>query len=274
MYSDLFCKIHLLTLFFILLINQNSFSVNIGNYDYYNPSDYVEMVTKNVNHPAHNNIEAIKRAFSAVFLIPKKATGVIISRDGWAITSAHVISDFYVGETDDCSKIHPILYYEKGSPKKESLICEKIAIYSYNDDFVLFKLKGSDLPYIDLEADAKKVTVGMHGIIAGHPNASNFHSAQKVVSEGEIVLYDPKNEEIPHFLHLIDTEGGHSGAPVLSSLGKMIGIHFRGIPEYKEEVEVTINGQKERIRRFNVAISIPYLYEKYQLEKWVNSKTN
>ncbi|MBI3544788.1 MAG: hypothetical protein HY075_16070, partial [Deltaproteobacteria bacterium] len=62
-------------------------------------------------------------------------------------------------------------------------------------------------------------------------------------------------------------EPGDSGAPILSREGKLIGIHFRGVPQFAQGVDVVVDGRSQKIHRFNVALVVPYLMKKYGLAR-------
>lgn len=261
-------KRYLIALLFVLFTASNALAglatVSFGHGDFYEPEDYLEKISADKNHPAHANVAKLARAFDAVVYIGRHATGVLISPDGLMITARHAIVDLYLGPVDDCSRLPLFLDHENGK-KTRRVYCDKILVEELTDDFALIKLEPRDepYPYVEVERDENAIQEDSLAIVAGHPHAADFEKSMKKISQGPVVLYRPHDQELPHFLHLIDTEGGHSGAPVLSPSGKLIGMHFRGVPQFSEGVEVTVGGEKKRIRSFNVAIPLPYLAAKY-----------
>ncbi len=257
-------KVVLLAACFNLPATSFALDVSFGNGAFFNPPQFLETVR------ASADFAAIERALHAVVLIGGRASGVIISADGLMVTARHTVADLSFTNAD-CSRIPLFLNHEiaeDGSVDTglRRLVCDHILINEYSDDFILLQLKvpaGQSLPFAQAERDVAAITVGMRGFAVGYPHALNYSRGVKKVSVGPIVLYRPEDAELPHFLHLIDTEGGSSGGAILSERGKLVGLHFRGVRNYGPGVETTIDGKTTVLHRFNVALPLPYLMKKY-----------
>lgn len=215
--------------------------------------------------------DELRRALDGVLLVGARATAFLITPDGWAVTARHVVQDLYIGPVSDCSRLPLFFRHEAtqdgSTPQSARLRCLEIAVSEYNDDFVLFRVAVPEgmreLPYAPIEAEAEAVREGMDVIVAGHPHARDFSTATKKAAKGPVVLHAPEDPQLPHFLHLVDTEGGNSGSPALTEDGRVVGLHIRGVPHYSAGVDALVNGRRERIHRFNVAVSMAYLARKY-----------
>ncbi len=264
-------RVFSLATFFVLLFTRFSWAVSFEGAQFYDPSQYLTEIKKDPQHPAHLYADELKKSFAATVLIPGRGTGVIISPDGWMVTAFHVIKDIYVAETETCPKLSVILNHEmlENSEVEHGvrLPCAKIAVANFNNDFALIKLAVpvtlTQLPFAPIETDENELSVGQYLIAAGHPHASSFAEGVKKISEGEMVLYEPHNPELPHFLHVVNTEAGNSGSPLFNVEGKVVGLHFRGVSNYGTGVNVIRNGQPEVTHRFNVALPMPNLYSKF-----------
>ncbi|MGK5089954.1 serine protease [Bdellovibrionota bacterium FG-2] len=257
------------TLFQTLFHTHPAFAVVFGNPKFLNPDEFLEKINLDASHPAHAYSDEIKKALEAVVLVGGRGSGVIVSPKGLMMTARHVIADIYDMPTSNCEKIPLFFHHEEVNgilQKAIPLKCERILINDFSTDYALLEISrpdGGPLPFAEPERDPGALSVGMHAIIAGHPHAASFEKGVKKITDGPLVAYFPEHAELPHFIHLIDTEGGNSGAPVLSMQGKVIGIHFRGIPNYGTDVDVVIDGKPTKIHRFNVAIPVPFLIQKH-----------
>ncbi|MBI2522561.1 MAG: trypsin-like peptidase domain-containing protein [Bdellovibrio sp.] len=245
-------------------------AIEIGATDYFLPEQYLSEIISRPDHPANRHDEALRRAFNATIFLPKRGTASLISDQGLVVTAAHVIAHKVIGETKDCGKIVFHLNHQlaQGGQLERPILlpCEEVLIYNYNADFALLRVRPpSDLPQLPYMpiASGEQSSEERFVIIAGHPHAMDYAQSFKVVSEGKIFFDGSGDPDLPHFLHLVDTEGGHSGSPVLTSKGELLGIHFRGIPNYGPGVIGTVEGERQKLHRFNVAIFLPYFVKKY-----------
>ncbi len=248
-------------------------AVVFGTPNFLNPDEFLEKINHDTAHPAHAYSEQIKKALDAVVLVGGRGSGVIVSsiapNKGLMMTARHVISDLYDLPAANCDKVPLFMHHEEVGgvlQKAIPLKCERILVNDFSTDYALLEISRPDgglLPFAEPERDPAALSVGERAIIAGHPHAATFQEGVKKITEGPLVAYFPEHAELPHFIHLIDTEGGNSGAPVFSMQGKVIGIHFRGIPNYSSDVDVVIDGKPSKIHRFNVAIPAPFLIQKH-----------
>lgn len=227
-----------------LVASFNCWAISVGNAEYYKPVDYFKT----------NNSKALKKAMEAVVFFPKRGTGVLIDSSGLVVTAAHVIAHVAIGATKKCQKLGMYLKHRDGE-KEEKLECAEVLHYDYTGDFALIRIKTSKkLPSVKLAQVDRDEHLSQNLIIMGHPGANHWNKSKMVISNGPIILSDYASKEISHFLHLVSTEGGHSGSPVFTNKGKLLGIHFRGIPNYGPGVMAKIDGEQKRVYRFNVAL--------------------
>ena len=262
--------------FFLVLFTvmqmQSAFAVYFGTIDYFQPWEYLEKIKKDSQHPAHKSIKKVNNAIQATVFLPKKGTGVLISPDGLIVTAAHVIAHAYIGAVDRCPRLNFHLNHEKNSDgefiEHTYLECEKVLVYDYAHDFALIKVKKPEsinkLPFVKMAHLPDGPKEDSWAFILGHPKANSWNASAKVVSEGPIVYNGRDIKELPHFLHLIDTEGGHSGSPVFNKKAQLVGVHFRGIPHYGTGVKGRLNGKVQKFHTFNVAIDMGFLYHEYK----------
>lgn len=140
------------------------------------------------------------------------------------VTAAHAISDLVIGATHDCARIPLWLHHEKdayGATDRNlvKLRCDEVRVYDHVDDFALLKVSpvkpGVDLSrsWARLATYFDSIQVGDRVHVVGHPHAATYWKSSRVVTTGQLVLRDPTHEQLPHFLHLADTEGGNFGRP-------------------------------------------------------------
>lgn len=238
---------------------------------FFDPFEYL-------NLPQTKHRSELTQAFDSTVLIGGRATAVMISPNGVMLTAFHTIRDLYVGPTDNCQKLNFFMAHRHESDGRTDshlrrFQCAKILFTDYGSDFAVIQAKlpsGETVPYAEIEIKESEIAIGMTGVLSGHRKGGTFPDSYQRISSGEVIQYYPHHEELPHFLHLIDTEGGDSGAPVFNTQGKLIGIHFRGIPNYGHDIPVVIGGKPELTHRFNVAIPLPYLVEKFGKEFLLN----
>ncbi|MEK6625859.1 MAG: serine protease [Bdellovibrionota bacterium] len=261
-------------LFVILCFGGFGHAIEIGQGAYYLPERYLSDIITLPEHPASGQAEALRRAFKATIFLPKRGTASLISPQGLVVTAAHVIAHKVIGETKDCGKIVFHLNHQlatSGQLERPILLpCVEVLVYNYNADFALLRVQPPvefpQLPYMPIAQDENEAAQALEGrfvIVAGHPHALQYADSYKVISEGRIFFDGSTDPDLPHFLHLVDTEGGHSGSPVLTATGELLGVHFRGVPQYGTGVTGMVDGTRQTLHRFNVAIFLPYFVKKY-----------
>ena len=251
------------------LLSLDTKAISFQTPHYIAPYQFLEDIQSKQTHPSHNYFQEVITSIESTAFLPKRGTGVLISSDGLLVTAAHVISHAYIRESDHCPKLNFFLNHERDENGKflrhKKLICEKVLAYDYNHDFALIKLRNPEnkpLPFVSLAKLENGPNVGTNAYIIGHPQALSWTKSSKKISTGPIVFNASNDSDFPHFLHLINTEGGHSGGPIFNMQGKLLGIHFRGIPHYSSGVETIIDGEAITLKRFNVAIDSKFIYER------------
>ncbi len=248
-----------------------SFAVYFGTIDYYRPKYYISKINQNSEHDSYKYIKEVQNAIDATVFLPKRGTGVLISPEGIIATAAHVISHLHIGASKSCPGLNFYLNHEKNNrevfDKHVKLICEEVLVYDYAHDFALIKVRSENtntkLPFVNIFKYTDKIMPESKVIAVGHPHARSWNKSSKVISEGPIIFNGHDDPDFPHFVHLVDTQGGHSGSPLFNFKGQLVGIHFRGIPYFNDGIERVNNGTTEIINTFNVAIDIGFIYETY-----------
>jgi S1-C subfamily serine protease len=253
----------------LLLASRSSHAVSFSGKFWDPPAFFAALAEKPELFPGADR-GAFARALEAVVLVGGRASGVLISSDGLMITAKHVL-DTTKYDRESCERVPLFLHHEIGEDGSRDarftrLRCRRVLVNSVDDDFALLKVEsadGSALPFAEPARATDDIQVGMTAAAAGHPHALNFEKSVKKLSVGEVVLYEPEHAELPHFLHLIDTEGGNSGCAIFDARGRVVGMHFRGVPRYADGVKAVVKGEPTVIHRFNVALPMPYLAKKY-----------
>lgn len=249
----------------VLLFAPAAYAVDFPGGAYFNPYDFLRQ------YPAPVRAK-LTPAIQSTVLIGSRATGFLISADGWMITASHVVSDLVIGPTHDCARIPLFLHHtvNESGQKDPNLLrarCEEVRFFDVADDFALLKIKlpGPATSWAPLAHDGEPIQVGDRIHVASHPHARDFEKSRRQISSGELVLKDPANEQLPHFLHLANTDGGSSGAPVFNARGLVVGLHIRGVSAFGQGVPVQVDGTARTVHDFNIAVWMPYLARKYAL---------
>lgn len=144
-------------------------------------------------------------------------SGFIISADGYILTSQHVVADTEANYT-------VILEPTKKYPAK-------IISRDQINDVAILKIKGKNLPYLEL-GDSDKIELGESVIAVGNP-LGEFHDtiSAGIVSglSRFITAYSGLPQETTRLKGLIQTDAainpGNSGGPLVNMEGKVIGIN-------------------------------------------------
>jgi len=144
-------------------------------------------------------------------------SGFIISKDGYVITSNHVVADTTANYT-------VILEPKKKYPAK---------VLSRNpiNDVAILKIEGKDLPYLEL-ADSSKIELGEEVVAIGNA-LGEFHDTLSagIVSglSRYITALSGLSQQTENLRGLIQTDAainpGNSGGPLVNMEGKVIGIN-------------------------------------------------
>jgi|GEM_PF-5007753 len=238
-------------------------AIPIGPENYFEQSSYLAMLENNSSHPLFGRQEIIEKSLNATVLVPKRGTAVLISPDGLLLTAGHVISHLHIGSTNNCPKLKFHMFHRRNQQdqrlKEKILECAAVLFYDFNKDLALIKVKLPEnikaLPFATLAEWTPSLTLeDTYAFIIGHPGASSYDSSLAKISEGPIIFDGSLNSDASHFLHWIDTEGGHSGAPVFNQFGEVLGVHSRGIYHFSDGVRGTLHGQSQIFKTFNLAM--------------------
>lgn len=212
----------------------------------------------------------LKNLSDSIVLVGRHASGVLVA-PGIMVTSRHVITDYVTGPTKNCARIPLFIYHEREadgtrSLKLRKLKCEEVLVNEHNDQSAILRVSGGELPYADFARDYDQINPVERGWALGHPFARDFDRSTTRISQGLVALHVREDTDFPHVVHLVTTEGGHSGGAITNAAGEVIGIQLGGVTNFSPGVRVDLGQGPEVIRTFNFAVSMPFLYQKYQ---WV-----
>lgn len=143
----------------------------------------------------------------AVRLSSSQGSGVIVSKDGYVLTAAHVIQER--GTT--CTVItHDGQRHQATS----------VGLINGTDVGLIKINKGNDWPFAKISQDAE-ISVGDWCLAVGHPNGY-ISDRRPVVRLGRVTDLNSRNIQTDCIL-----VGGDSGGPLFDMHGRVIGIHSR-----------------------------------------------
>lgn len=165
--------------------------------------------------------DKVKAATVNIQMGGAQGTGVIVSRDGYVLTAAHVI-----GKPNKSAKI----LLPDGSEKDAKTLGVNRMV-----DSGMLKLEGDGpFPYIDL-GESEPLNKGEWVIAVGHPGGWNEPRGM-VVRVGRVI----SNSE-----RVVRTDctlvGGDSGGPLVDMEGNLIGIHSRIANQLWENLHVPVD---------------------------------
>ncbi len=187
-------------------------------------------------------------------------SGFVISKDGYVITSNHVVSDTTADYTVILNPRH----------KYPAKVLSRNPI----NDIAVLKIEGENLSYIDL-ADSSKIQLGEEVVAVGNP-LGEFHDTLSagIVSglSRYITAFGGVDHQMQNLRGLIQTDAainpGNSGGPLVNMDGKVIGINTAMIMGAQNiGFAIPINYAKkdlEEVKKFG-KIVIPFLGVKYVL---------
>jgi len=155
------------------------------------------------------------RPYTRVQRVMSLGSGVIISRDGFILTNAHVVGD--------ADRIWVTLSDEKRLPAKMVPLTEALA----ERDLALIKIEAGDrLPAARL-GDADKTKVGSWVIAIGSPFGLTETVTVGVISAKERMVGEQSGQAM--YRDLLQTDAainrGNSGGPLVNRSGEVIGIN-------------------------------------------------
>jgi len=154
--------------------------------------------------------------YSHTYKVDNLGSGVIMSKDGYVITNAHVVED-----------ADQIIVTLNGGDRFEA----KLIGIDNLTDVALLKIDGQDLPFADL-GNSDNLMVGEWAIALGNPlglfDISHTPTATAGIISGVDVDFGLK-EEGHVYQDMIQTDAsinsGNSGGPLVNTLGHVIGIN-------------------------------------------------
>lgn len=156
-------------------------------------------------------IASLKEAVVTIQAERSKGTGFVIAPNGYILTNHHVVH-----------KKGPLaVIFPDGTIYQAQIVAMNEAL-----DIALLKVDGEHLPYLTVQNERLRERDKIY--VIGNPL-----SQTQIVNEGEIV-----NEEEPFQVLKISNPiyPGHSGSPVLSETGDVIGVVYaRTLPRFGED---------------------------------------
>jgi serine protease Do len=196
-------------------------------------------------------------------------SGFIISKDGYVITSNHVVADVNADYTVIIDPKHKL-------PAK---------VLSRNpiNDIAILKIEGKNLPYIEL-ANSDNIDLGEDVVAIGNPLGEFNDTLSKGIVSGlsrYITAYGGMDHQMQNLRGLIQTDAainpGNSGGPLVNMQGRVIGINTAMIMGAQNiGFAIPINYAKKdlhEIKKFG-KIVVPFLGVKYVLLSEEMAKAN
>lgn len=196
-------------------------------------------------------------------------SGFIISKDGYIITSNHVVAD----TTADYTVI---------IDPKHKLPVKVLSRNPINDTAIL-KIKGKDFPYVEL-ADSDKIQLGEEVVAVGNALGEFSDTISSGIVSGlsrYITAFGGIDHQMQNLRGLIQTDAainpGNSGGPLVNIGGKVIGINTAMIMGAQNiGFAIPINYAKKdlvEVKKFG-KIVVPFLGVKYVLLNKEVAKAN
>lgn len=141
-----------------------------------------------------------------------RGSGFIISSDGLAVTNNHVVTGAAL-----------VKVYVNGETEPRNA---KIIAYSECNDLALIDIEGDGYPYLDWYDG--EVSTGMEVYLAGYPLGEPEFSLTKGIISKETAPGNTSWTSISGGVLGHDATGnpGNSGGPLVTSEGKVVGVHF------------------------------------------------
>ncbi len=192
------------------------------------PEDVVELVTDSLYHTAMNPPELTpqeqaRRMGGSVIMVstPRgQGSGVIINRDGYAITNAHVIQ----GET----AVRATVWFAQGDGTMRRTVLQDVEIIAVNNhlDLALLRLEhphGREFLSAPLERE-EAIEVGQTVFAIGNPLG-----LEQTMSQGVISTTQRSFDGLSYIQTDAAINPGNSGGPLFNTRGEVVGITNMGI---------------------------------------------
>jgi len=185
-------------------------------------------------------------------------SGFIISKDGYILTSGHVVAD---PDADYTIIISP-----------EEKYPAKVLARDPINDIAVLKIKGKNFPYVEL-GDSDQIELGEDVLAVGNPLGEFHDTLSSGIISGMSRLIQAKNhvtQRSQRLRGLIQTDAainpGNSGGPLLNMAGQVIGINTAAVMGAQNiGFAIPINYAKkdlEEVKKFG-KIRLPFLGVKY-----------
>lgn len=182
----------------------------------------------------------------------------IISKDGYILTSGHVVSD---ADADYTTIISPEEKYQA-----------KVLARDPINDIAILKIKGDNFPFIEL-GDSDKIELGEDVLAIGNPLGEFHDTLSSGIVSGMSRFIQARNhvtQESQRLRGLIQTDAainpGNSGGPLIDMDGKVIGINTAAVMGAQNiGFAIPINYAKkdlQEVKKFG-KIKFPFLGVKY-----------
>jgi len=187
-------------------------------------------------------------------------SGFIVSKNGYVLTSAHVVTD---KEADYTVILEP----EKKYPAK-------ILARDPINDIAILKINGKNFPYLKL-GDSNKIQLGEEVVAVGNPLGEFQDTLSAGIISGMSRLIQARNnftQELQRLRGLIQTDAainpGNSGGPLVNMKGEVIGINTAAVMGAQNiGFAIPINYAKKDLKEVKKygKLKIPFLGIKYVL---------
>ncbi len=196
-------------------------------------------------------------------------SGFIISRDGYVLTSNHVVADT---SADYTVIIDP-----------EHKLPAKVLSRNPINDIAVLKIEGGHFPYIEL-ADSDRIEIGEDVVAIGNPLGEFTDTLSAGIISGlsrYISAFGGMDKQMQNLRGLIQTDAainpGNSGGPLVNMKGKAIGINTAMIMGAQNiGFAIPINYAKkdlQEVRKYG-KIVVPFLGIKYVIISKEMAKAN
>ncbi len=144
-------------------------------------------------------------------------TGVLISRDGWIATNAHVVVSDVFKKAD-----RTIVEFVNG----EKYTVEEMHIFVFSD-LALLKISTENKPYLKIRKE--KAKLGEPCLLVGNSLPFIFFIKEGIVVQSPLKLYDYNEKGFlspsKMIAHSASVSSGFSGGPLVDKNGEIIGIN-------------------------------------------------
>lgn len=171
------------------------------------------------NGDSSTTIQAAMKSTVSVETMAGKASGTIITDDGYIVTSKHVVND---------ARAVVVELYSANALNRQRKTARVVGVNEVYDLAVLkIDTENTLLAPIPI-ADSKKVKLGEKVFALGNPGAIGF-----TATEGIISATDRYVGNIPYFQTDSPINIGNSGGPLINRRGEMVGLNTLKIVGYE-----------------------------------------